>query len=180
MKLQGRVRERVIALRLTVIAEADHERAHIAAFLLTTKEIPMFNRAKVVVAILATIGMTAATVSFAREASEGPRGEGPGHKLLDTRSDTVRDGTRARVERNGQIGNTVIIAREASEGPRGEGPGHKVIDPIVVAREASEGPRGEGPGHKVMDPIVVAREASEGPRGEGPGHKFIRQERLLG
>ncbi len=67
----------------------------------------------------------------AREASEGPRGEGKGHPVIDTKD---------------------VIAREASEGPRGEGKGHPVIDTKdVIAREASEGPRGEGKGHPLAD-----------------------------
>lgn len=47
----------------------------------------------------------------AREASEGPRGEGKGHPLSEAKD---------------------VIAREASEGPRGEGKGHPLSDTTDV------------------------------------------------
>ena len=65
------------------------------------------NKIAMAAAVLA-IGVSAATASFAREASEGPRGEGAGHPAIDTQG--------------------AIVAREASEGPRGEGAGHPAID----------------------------------------------------
>jgi uncharacterized low-complexity protein len=79
---------------------------------------------------------------LAREASEGPRGEGKGHRVSDDLSTTV--------------------AREASEGPRGEGKGHRVSDDLstTVAREASEGPRGEGKGHRVSDDSLNGQSAA--------------------
>ena len=66
-----------------------------------------FNKIAMAAAVL-SIGFTAATASFAREASEGPRGEGKGHPAIETMGD--------------------VLAREASEGPRGEGKGHPLID----------------------------------------------------
>lgn len=66
-----------------------------------------FNKIAMAAAVLA-VGLSAATASFAREASEGPRGEGKGHPAIETMGD--------------------VLAREASEGPRGEGKGHPLID----------------------------------------------------
>ena len=69
----------------------------------------MFNLNKITMAAaVLAIGASAATASFAREAGEGPRGEGIGHPVIGTTSD--------------------VVAREAGEGPRGEGIGHPVID----------------------------------------------------
>ena len=62
-------------------------------------------------AVLA-IGASAATASFAREASEGPRGEGKGHPVIGTTGE--------------------VIARETGEGARGEGPGHPLNDDSTV------------------------------------------------
>ena len=44
----------------------------------------MFTKTQLVIALTAVIGMGAATASFAREAGEGPRGEGKGHPKSDT------------------------------------------------------------------------------------------------
>lgn len=91
------------------------------------------NKIALAAAVLA-IGCSAVTASFAREASEGPRGEGKGHPAIETRGD--------------------VLAREAGEGPRGEGKGHPLSDvkgDTVAKREASEGPRGEGAGHPLTD-----------------------------
>ena len=44
----------------------------------------MFNFKKIAMAAaILAVGATAMTTSFAREASEGPRGEGKGHPLTD-------------------------------------------------------------------------------------------------
>lgn len=67
----------------------------------------MFTKTNLVVALTAALALSAASVSFAREGNEGPRGEGTGHPLIQTNDS---------------------IAREAGEGPRGEGTGHPVID----------------------------------------------------
>ena len=66
-----------------------------------------FNKIAMAVAVL-TIGASAATASFAREAGEGARGEGSGHPLTDVKGD--------------------VVAREAGEGARGEGSGHPLSD----------------------------------------------------
>ena len=69
----------------------------------------MFNFKKIAMATaILTVGATAMTTSFAREASEGPRGEGKGHPAIETQD--------------------AVVAREASEGPRGEGKGHPLTD----------------------------------------------------
>ena len=47
-----------------------------------------FNKIAMAVAVL-TIGASAATASFAREAGEGARGEGSGHPLIDVKADFV-------------------------------------------------------------------------------------------
>ena len=71
-----------------------------------------FNKIAMAAAVLA-IGASAATASFAREAGEGPRGEGKGHPLSDLKGD-------------------VVAKREAGEGPRGEGPDHPLTDGTTV------------------------------------------------
>ena len=90
-----------------------------------------------VVAMLSTGALSAFAMSpsvsgdVAREAGEGPRGEGKGHPFADLKD---------------------VIARAAGEGPRGEGKGHPFADvKDVIAREAGEGPRGgdhERPGDR--------------------------------
>jgi hypothetical protein len=91
----------------------------------------MFTKTQLVIALTAAIGIGAATASFAREAGEGPRGEGKGHPVIQTKD---------------------VLAREAGEGRRGEGKGHPVIQTKdILAREAGEGPRGEGKGHPKSD-----------------------------
>ena len=50
----------------------------------------MFNLNKITMAAaVLAIGASAATASFAREAGEGPRGEGIGHPVIDTQSNVA-------------------------------------------------------------------------------------------
>ena len=135
----------------------------------------------------------------AREASEGPRGEGKGHKNGIDAGDFIiaREATEAprgadnnnhRRNRGGRVStdnpSDLIIAREASEGPRGEGKGHKNgvdASDFIIAREATEAPRGadnnnhrRNRGGRVstenVGDLIIAREASEGPRGRDRVH----------
>jgi hypothetical protein len=123
--------------------------------LFTSWRFIMNKLTKTSLALVAALALGSITASaFAREASEGPRGEGKGHPAIEL------------VDQ--------LMAREAGEGPRGEGKGHPAIDlkDQQVAREASEGPRGEGKGHPAIELVdqLMAREASEGPRGaDRPG-----------
>jgi hypothetical protein len=115
------------------------------------RRINMFIK-KFVLSALAITLLATSGLSFSREAAEGPRGEGKGHK-------------------NSVDVNSMILAREAAEGPRGEGKVHKNsvdVNSMILAREAAEGPRGEGKGHKNsvdVNSMILAREATEAPRG---------------
>ena len=123
---------------------------------------------KLVLSIIGAMVVLGSTAAVAREAGEGPRGEGKGHpNSVDTSS--------------------MILAREAGEGPRGEGKGHpNGVDAasMILARRGADDPvphpRGEGVGHPNsvdINGMILAREASEGPRGadnERPGDRQRR------